>query len=568
MKYRDLRFNASRRALVAAGGALASLGVVGCSFFREPPVAFCPNDPDIGDPTTPLTIDVHAHVFNASDLQVKRFIELVAAKQGDGLGQAIGDMGGVLENLGWQLAPRADDELAMLQGLRPALDKCDVAATARTVGELRERAYRAARGDLNVALERARKARQERTLSRATTQSDFLIRNLPETRAEYLRESSARKLSREKSVQGAIDFVIQNFQYRYVSVHDYLETYSRGPGRRLDLVVAHLVDYDWWLAKGSPTPTVLKDQVRVMEQIALVTSGRVHFFAPFDPFREVAARLQGGDSSLALVQDAVRKRGALGVKLYPPMGFAAMGNATLPAALWQGRDWLPELVRRPDFGQRLDEAMTALLTWARDDQVPLMAHSNASNGPLKEFEELATPRYWKQAIEGFDTDPTKKLRVNFGHFGHRVPGQSESFIDLMSPRRGTPGAKAFADASYFSDVLENPKSLSATLMALYLKRDGVLAKRLMYGSDWQMSLVERGVDNYLADFERVYLELQRALEQQGEQFRTLSDDFFGRNAVDYLGLRKGEPARKRLDAFYNGRLNGQPGWMKKIDVMT
>src|SRR5688572_6546880 len=112
----------SRRELLIAGAALA---VPGCSLFRDRPVAHCPNDPAISDEATPLTIDAHAHVFNASDLQVQRFITLIGLKQKDALGEAISDLAGVLQNIGWETAPSASEELAMLQTLRPALDKCD-----------------------------------------------------------------------------------------------------------------------------------------------------------------------------------------------------------------------------------------------------------------------------------------------------------------------------------------------------------------------------------------------------------------------------------------------------------
>ena len=90
-------------------------------FFREHPIAIRPNDPTISDDTAPLTIDVHAHVFNASDLQVKRFFELVVSNQNDALAKAAKSLGGILQDLGWDIAPSAKEELEMLRGLRPAL---------------------------------------------------------------------------------------------------------------------------------------------------------------------------------------------------------------------------------------------------------------------------------------------------------------------------------------------------------------------------------------------------------------------------------------------------------------
>jgi hypothetical protein len=85
---------------------------------------------------------------------------------------------------------------------------------------------------------------------------------------------------------------------------------------------------------------------------------------PFDPLRQVAHRLgkatAGDDEPMALVTEAVERRGCVGVKLYPPMGFAALGNALVQKEqgphFWR-RDWLPAWTDRADMGQLLDEAM-------------------------------------------------------------------------------------------------------------------------------------------------------------------------------------------------------------------
>src|SRR5262245_18038793 len=76
----------------------------------------CPHDEQISDLSAPLTIDVHAHVFNGSDLQIKEFIDQVVAKSKTselhGLTQGLGN---ILQGLGWNLAPNADDELKTLR---------------------------------------------------------------------------------------------------------------------------------------------------------------------------------------------------------------------------------------------------------------------------------------------------------------------------------------------------------------------------------------------------------------------------------------------------------------------
>jgi hypothetical protein len=77
-----------------------------------------------------------------------------------------------------------------------------------------------------------------------------------------------------------------------VNVYEYLQKYSTGRTRKIDVMVAHLVDFDWPLGRGDTTTTSLTDQFRVMDKISQLTGGRVLCFAPFDPFKEVAHKLR------------------------------------------------------------------------------------------------------------------------------------------------------------------------------------------------------------------------------------------------------------------------------------
>jgi hypothetical protein len=162
------------------------------------------------------------------------------------------------------------------------------------------------------------------------------------------------------SQEGGITEALQEYaQYRYEGVFDYLKFYNNNPStnRTIDLAVAHLVDYDWALACGQPTKSPLNDQIELMKKISIVSRGRVHTFAPFCPLREVAFRAgfryRGAPtwSSLKMVQYWVKESGCIGIKLYPPMGFAPFGNSQIPADFWDGRwKWLPKPDAVPDKG--------------------------------------------------------------------------------------------------------------------------------------------------------------------------------------------------------------------------
>jgi hypothetical protein len=137
-----------------------------------------------------------------------------------------------------------------------------------------------------------------------------------------------------KNLGGELETVVDYFLPRIVLAQLYLDTFCPSAGRNVDLIFAAMVDYDWWLTEGDAPLTQIKEQVKLMEQFSILSGGRIHGFAPFCPLREVAHRAgHGGEelgwSSLAFVQDAVLNHGCVGVKLYPPMGFAPYGNTQL-----------------------------------------------------------------------------------------------------------------------------------------------------------------------------------------------------------------------------------------------
>ncbi|SEF15072.1 Amidohydrolase [Rhizobiales bacterium GAS191] len=354
---------------------------------------------------------------------------------------------------------------------------------------------------------------------------------------------------------------------------DYLFEYSWGHKRKVDIIIAHLVDYDWPIGDGKPTITPISDQIRVMEQVMVLTGGRLHCFAPFDPMKEVAFQLGVTDvSPLNLVKDAIANRGFVGVKLYPPMGFAPIGNDRVQQALpgFWNKPWMrPELLR-PDLGQRLDAALSSLYDWCLRNNVPLMAHTAPSNGPDATFEDLTDANNWKQLPPG--------LRVNFGHFGEtdeveNGTTRAKAFADLMTPDPGSLGEIFYADPGYFAASLTEPVQLTSRLRKLFRdtsrKGTAALANRLMYGTDWEMIVMEGAEsDQYLSRFEQIFANLDAdiALGAEGP----LSNRFFGVNAANYLGLRKEGAApsnRARLEAFYGRHQVPQPMWIKKVDAI-
>jgi predicted TIM-barrel fold metal-dependent hydrolase len=599
--------------------------------FKSGTLATPPSVP----PNSPLTIDVHCHIFNGTDLQIEKFLGDVTFPTW--WAKAAGE---ILEQVNWTTAPSGDEEKVKLEEL---LQTCKTASgvtrVSRTVqrklGEHRNEGYKRAR---QAVLEVQQKEVQGNT-TRSTPRAQELMQtyrstqdakqqiyarfaapdydtfrqnsktpppltdsmkqeispqNVPGGATAQSATAKASAAAQEFSLTGALNFIVQYFQYRYVSAQDYLNTFTPAAQRDVDLMLVSMVDYDWWLAQGNPTPTTLDTQVELMRLISILSDGRIHGFAPFCPLREVAAQAglenKQGDvakSSLHFVQEAVRGKGFVGVKLYPPMGFAAYGNAALDdprkggrADFWKGGllpDWTSAPIPYSDgtthlLGQRLDDALDQLYQWCVDEQVPILAHTNETNGPSNEYKELAAASYWALALAKYPG-----LRVNFGHLGGldnsdprsdtvfvvTLPPTSQAFVAMLGAA-GSP--RAYGDAAYSSNMLLNQSGFDERIQTAYQQAaagKNQLPSHLMYGTDW--SLLEQIGNN--GDYMQRFTQLFASFSGAACAGHSAEDCFFGWNAVEYLGLRpgvSGKTAWSRLQTFYAQHCMPNPVWMQKL----
>lgn len=554
-----------RRNFIAALAAAGLTPLSGCAQLAP----LCPADPTFSNLSAPLTIDTHAHFFNGSDLQIREFLSQTTVGPDSELYPLVQAMGGLVQSLGWHLAPTARAERNALARYASQLQKCEGPSQIRELtSELHQEGYSLGRRELQAAASALKTSNAGAAVLGPTPGQPGLgaaIADLPESYEafEERRANTLTTLGSQPNLVGYIQFVLHHFNYRHVNAVDYLTTYSKGSARKIDLVVPSMVDYDWWLARGKATPTSLADQVDVMSQVSVLLGGRVHGFVSYCPFREAMTLDSAGvGDGMRLVKRAIEAGGFIGVKLYPPMGFAPWGNTG--QTVWQGRQSLPSAAWAPDFGKRLDAAMHSLFTFCVANDVPIMAHTNHSNGPYDEFKALAGSNYWKLALEKFPG-----LSVSFGHFGDtdledHAGERTLPFVQLMTATPGSTGARAFADSGYFAGALINQGKMRDVLRSLYAKEKGVMLERLMYGTDWTMILPQKNVEHYLSDF----MDVMRRIEEAEPGIRagktSLPDAFFGRNAVEYLGLRTGRGNRRRLEAFYARHKLPEPDWLKKV----
>jgi hypothetical protein len=594
----DMAAMTRRGALGGLGAMLGSSATGGCggTALYGDPGARLP-DPD---PNTPLTIDVHSHVFNLSDTQFRDFVKHTHPDQ-----VAIVDM---LGDLG-SLAPPADQELAALGGAGPSLLALP-SISLPGAPDLGERQYQEAVRSITVARDRLKASPNPRK-NRSAVAIDAKLKQLKPTYQEYkndrrdkrqvrlntaLRQRSmARAMSptatpfapsamsapcggtsttEDATFEGLFDFVMRNFHYRYVNVHDYITEYSTSPTRKIDIMITQIIDYDWPLG-DQHTPSSLHDQIRVMERIMKLTNGRVLNFAPFCPFKQVAHgrgyKNEDGsavDNPMAIVQDAVLNRGHIGVKIYPPMGFLPYGNESLqlrnPAYYW---DKTP--VRKPlpdaNLGRELDEALDVLYNWCLANDVPVMAHTSPGNvADCRYLTDIMVPESWAETARRYPG-----LRVNFAHFGHTdivANGGHNAgvLMGYMSEGKHSAGRNLYADSAYFAEVLTEQQQVEDQLRTLFRntahKGNAALSHRLMYGTDWEMVIMEGGTTAYLDLFGNILGDL--AQDSTISPRHDLAGRFFGLNAASYLGLRKGEANRWRLERFFGSKTLP---WMVKLD---
>jgi len=308
-------------------------------------------------------------------------------------------------------------------------------------------------------------------------------------------------------------------------------------GQHVGVLTPAFLDFTQWLNEEPESTTA--DQIAVMEAVQREAQRQfsiiVHSLVPFDPWRQALDEYHiRKPTAFDLVCEAVERRGYLGVKLYPPMGFLPTGNvsANLPYP-----DRSTDL---PDFRARIDAALETLYTWAENKGVAIMAHATNSQAAGPDFGSRASPRGWQPVLRGHP-----KLRLNLAHFGG-FREDSEAWEDITGAMLAS-YSNLYADLSYLSEALPSAPQRQRERIANKL-RDWIgklrpeSSKRLLYGSDYLMLGRE-------ADHERFFEAVDVTLEEAGlppaERF-----DIVRYNAIRFYGLRSDQPARLRLEAWY------------------
>lgn len=493
-------------------------------------------------------IDIHCHVFNLADLPVAEFIEHTRLQSG--LALAAIPIIGLISAIFKGNAVTAQTELHTLAGNAPQpAQPPEQATTLDALRALHSDQPGFAPAMKNAApLLHAALAELDPDHDTTAAITDARLQTL----ADHLDGDAA------------------------VNDPDYLAWIDLLTGARNDIVNAllaqfppgdqvmltpSLVDYNRWLgltAADDTNLTPLPQQLAVTQAIATRHAApappngerraAIGLFMPFDPWRSIET-----DQVLQDIQHALEQGLAIGVKLYPPMGFAALGNETLAENSFPHSLQTLVQTRRPTLttGQALDAELRKLYALCEALDAPITTHVANSEIVDHPSSQLPSPQYWARALAAFP-----HLRVNLGHYGgvwrfatdsqdpdeiarvNEALAWSDQIAELMAQY-----PNVYADFAFFDLALENVQPGTKAARAIghihaQAARIPAVKQRLMFGSDWILV----GMDAAGADYAR------RVMSGMNHFFQTPDeqDDIRWRNAARYLNLSPGTPTWQRL----------------------
>jgi predicted TIM-barrel fold metal-dependent hydrolase len=522
-------------------------------------------------PPFDLEIDAHCHIFNGIDIPVFGFFEKVILESNLGeLGSWFGAPFALL--LASVIEGQAHSYDAERKVLKPAIDNPQVLSR---ISRNSDDSKRLVEQGLQKYLDKFTSFGRGRPLARSDRSWNdaffvYLVRRLvdpkltePQIRERLKKEGPrflVEKMEADQKNLTGLDKVLQEFyQYLFVwapmytdyrfQILDRLKDLLGDPGDRLRILTPAILDFDNWLHNEFDHPTPPADQADLMSLISLVQDPRkfaVHGLIGFDPWRY----LDHPKTGLAVVKKAIKEQGFVGVKVYPPMGFRASGNDKI-----KDREFPEGLQKhRPNIGKKLDDALRELYRYCNDDDVPIMAHCAPSMGAGPGSALHADPKYWDAVLSNSNFS---KLRVNLGHFGGiwnfdcascantDGPDWTAEIGWLMKKHQN----RVYADVADFSGVLDRWDEATKTdtifnNLKTLAKTVPDFSKQILYGSDFSLLGREWQYKKYYSQMRTKY---------DGYLGASNIEAFLGENAKTFFGLHRGQPARKRLEKFYDKR---------------
>jgi hypothetical protein len=203
----------------------------------------------------------------------------------------------------------------------------------------------------------------------------------------------------------------------------------------------------------------------------------------------------------------------------------------------------------------LDTRLAELYEWAIANDIPILAHSNTSNGITRDCENNGGFDDWGAALREFSG-----LRACAGHFG----GLPDSPVGLTERMRGfvelmktTEAREFYADLAFLPALFSADSSSGDALGELVDEAtpSGRVADHLVYGSDWYMLTQDPSEPTYALD-------AVEYLRRIGGDDLVMS--VTGHNPARFLRISSGAGAGAFGPSGFLERNAMTPHWRKKL----
>lgn len=540
-----------RRNILAYAGATALLSIGGCCSLRAYPTdssmrelpskvdtRFAPSSIQHRSGGPRVAVDAHAHFFNGTDVSVQGYLSgpIAHGIQDKRLAALMRALAPIADQL-VHLAPTAAVEYNDLLDNKKVFG-LDAAMMHKT--KVADELFKAIKGsEVEVRY-------REYTGDAKSVLTLELVRQAILGRAR-MRSTVASLSAADNHVAGLFEFVGHMLSPRWINLHDYVENYSTAAGSfGMDGVLCATVDFDHFLFP--PKRSSQNDQMQLASLLSLMSGGYMLPLTAYNPWTHV----KEGSAYLDRIAVHVEKLGAVGVKIYPPMGFYPMGNAELP----------PNPRRDVPSGKDLDSHLTAFFSRCIELGVPVMAHGNESCGVDADADRFGGPAGWEKLIA---TMGKRSPMVNIGHFGGASANSSSNWSVDMAKLMALPGGdRIYGDLGYWDALTEckndDGNHCANALLRLnqVLEASPAAGARIMYGSDWFMLSKEVRWDLYP---EKMLEALVAARDTYPGLKKLDIDRLFFENLIACFNLGRqagAKPAanRERVEDFL--RLHGVP----------
>ncbi len=500
-----------RRQLCAGLAATAASTITGCCQFRQFPTANSISKaraktvrPSLAvtrqySPDLPV-VDSHAHFFNASDVPIQGYLTHSFGHSQHPVVAELLKLIAPVANWIATKAPTAKEEFDELTKRPPEswnewkkraeaeLDEISRAFAKRMAGSKFEKRFnqfavdsRAERGIFDVS------KLDEGSVKRAVIGAMNLDVTPSRSRATNADMSSS-----------ILVFLCHMLSSRSSNLVRYQEVHCRRKDVAVVEVWGSLVDFDYWLQ--CPPLSGHDDQIKLHALISRLSGGLMKPLAAYNPWTDIKEE----GASLRRCLEAHDQHGCIGVKIYPPMGYAPWNNVATGDI---------DSFQRPDL-RKLDDVLLKMFETFADHGILVMSHTKLSKGRDYEHDTLADPDRWKDLLEKMrERCPDRLPTISLAHFGGQdqffgpndgpLPDWSTKKIATKVMQLENSG-RVYGDLGFWSSLecSANRDNYACDRLTEILNvplpdGHGTVADRVLFGTDWYMTTIEPHWATYL-----------------------------------------------------------------------